>query len=111
MTDHKPGQKRYSHKRVYHAQHVYVTGDVHTNTVDGFWPPSKRGVSGAYHGVSTAHLQEYVDEYVFRYNNRGATGRGMFEAFLSRAASTARALRSSRPSPSRQRIRPARGPE
>jgi hypothetical protein len=27
-----------------------------------------------------------VDEYVFRYNNRDATGRGMFEAFLSRAA-------------------------
>jgi len=79
------GKRGYTHKRVPHAKKVYVSGDVHTNTIEGFWSLLRRGISGAYHGVSTKHLQSYVDEYVFRYNNRDATGRGMFEAFLDRA--------------------------
>src|SRR5207245_9025881 len=62
-------------------------GPAHTNTIEGFWSLLRRGISGVYHGVSTQHLQDYVDEYVFRYNNRAATGRGMFEAFLARAVS------------------------
>jgi transposase len=61
-----------------------VTGDVHTNTIEGFWSLVKRGISGTYHGVSTKHLQSYLDEYVFRYNNREATGLGMVGAFLDR---------------------------
>ncbi len=82
----KMGQRGYTHKRVNHARRIYVEGDVHTNTVEGFWSLLRRGISGVYHGVSTKHLQSYVDEYVFRYNNREATGRGMFEAFLDRAS-------------------------
>ena len=74
------GRKGYVHKRVNHARRVYV----HTNTIEGFWSLLKRGISGVYHGVSTKHLQTYVDEYVFRYNNRDAIGRGMFDAFLDR---------------------------
>jgi hypothetical protein len=61
---------------------VYVSGDVHTNTIDGFWTHLKRGVSGLYRGVSPKHLQSYLDEYVFRYN-RGDE-RGTFTAFLER---------------------------
>jgi transposase len=78
------GKMGYTHSRVQHTQQVYVSGDVHTQTIEGFWSHLKRGVSGVYHGVSTKHLQSYLDEYVFRYNNRFATGRGMFDAFLSR---------------------------
>lgn len=79
------GKTGYRHERVNHEAHVYVSGDVHTNTIEGFWSLVKRGISGVYHGVSTKHLQAYVDEYVFRYNNREITGRrGMFDAFLSR---------------------------
>lgn len=78
------GARGYTHKRIKHRQRIYVMGDVHTNTIEGFWSLLRRGISGVYHGVSTKHLQAYVDEYVFRYNNRDATG--MFEAFLSRAA-------------------------
>jgi transposase-like protein len=75
----------YSHGRVNHAQGVYVSGDVHTNTIEGFWATVKRGLGGVYHNVSTKHLQSYLDEYAFRYNNRAITGRrGMFDAFLSR---------------------------
>lgn len=43
----------------------------------------KRGVSSVYRGVSSKHLQSYLDEYVFRYNNR-TNERGMFNAFLDR---------------------------
>jgi transposase-like protein len=79
------GRHGVTHKRVKHSANVYVDGDVHTNTVENFWSHLKRGISGVYHGVSTQHLQSYVDEYVFRYNNREITGkRGMFDAFLSR---------------------------
>ena len=73
----------YEYERVPHAQKVYVSGDVHTNTIDGFWSHVKRGVSGVYRGVSSKHLQSYLDEYVFRYNNRG-DARGVFTAFLDR---------------------------
>ena len=76
---------RYGHERVSHSTRVYVSGNAHTNTIEGFWSLLKKGISGVYHGVSTEHLQGYLDEYVFRYNNREITGRrGMFDAFLSR---------------------------
>jgi len=80
------GLKRagYTHERIRHSARVYVSGEVHTQTIEGFWSLVKRGISGVYHGVSTKHLQSYLDEYVFRYNNRAATGRGMFDAFLAR---------------------------
>jgi transposase len=74
----------YPHRRVNHAEKVYVSGDVHTNTIEGFWALTKRGIGGVYHAVSAKHLQSYLDEYVFRYNNRDHTGRGMFNAFLDR---------------------------
>ncbi len=79
------GERGYKHSRVRHSQEVYVAGDVHTNTIEGFWSLARRGISGAYHSVSTKWLPSYLDEYTFRYNNRGATGRGMFDAFLDRA--------------------------
>lgn len=72
----------YPHSRVNHSQGVYVSGDVHTNTIEGFWSTVKRGIGGTYHAVSTKHLQSYLDEYAFRYNNRDATG-GMTAAFLA----------------------------
>jgi transposase-like protein len=74
----------YHHSRVNHSTKVYVAGDVHTNTIEGFWSLLKRGIGGVYHSVSTQHLQSYLDEYTFRYNNRDAEGRGMFNAFLDR---------------------------
>jgi transposase-like protein len=78
------GGEGYQHSRVSHTQNVYVSGDVHTNTIEGFWMLVKSGLRGAYHGVSTKYLQSYLDEYAFRYNNRGATGLGMVGAFLDR---------------------------
>ena len=60
----------YHHKRVHHASKVWVIGDAHTNTIEGFWSVLKRGISGVYHAVSEKHLQGYINEYSFRYNHR-----------------------------------------
>jgi len=73
----------YVHKRIRHAQKVYVQGDVHTNSVEGFWSLLKRGLSGVYHSVSAKYLQNYIDEYTFRYNHRGDFY-PMFTTMLSR---------------------------
>jgi transposase-like protein len=63
-------QQGYKHKRVHHAEKVYVTGDVHTNNIEGFWSILKGGIVGVYKAVGKKHLQHYVDEYAFRYNHR-----------------------------------------
>lgn len=64
------GAKGYQHRRIHHAEKVYVDGDVHTNTIEGFWSLVKRGISGTYHAVSAKHLQGYLNEYAWRYNHR-----------------------------------------
>jgi transposase-like protein len=73
------------HRRVRHTAKVYVDGEVHTQTIEGFWSLLKRGLSGAYHSVSAKHLQDYLNEYAFRYNHR-SDDRPMFFAFLENVA-------------------------
>jgi transposase-like protein len=51
----------------------YVQGRVHTNGLENFWSLLKRGLKGTYVSVDPAHLQAYVDEQVFRFNNRKLT--------------------------------------
>jgi transposase len=75
----------YEHRRVNHSQKVYVAGDVHTNTIEGFWSLVKRGIGGVYHSVSAKFLQSYLDEYAFRYNRR-ACGNLIFPMLLERAS-------------------------
>jgi hypothetical protein len=58
------------HRRIRHGDKVYVDGDIHTNTVEGFFGLFKNGVRGVYHAVSVQYLQRYLDEYAFRYNRR-----------------------------------------
>lgn len=60
----------YTHNRIQHSVKVYVMGDVHTQTIEGFWSLLKRGISGVYHSVSAKYLQEYCNEYAYRYNHR-----------------------------------------
>ena len=78
------GQRGYAHSRVNHSANVYVSGDVHTNTMEGFWSLVKRGIGGVYHSVSAKHLQGYLNEYAWRYNER-RSGRGMFLSLLLRS--------------------------
>ena len=64
----------YDHRRINHSSKVYVIGDIHTNSVEGFWSLIKRGIGVVYHSVSQKYLQSYLDEYSYRYNRRGAYG-------------------------------------
>lgn len=75
----------YRHRRIQHSEKVYVSGDVHTNTVEGFWSLVKRGLGGVYHSVSAKHLQGYLNEYAWRYNERDS-GRAKFSTLLRRSA-------------------------
>lgn len=61
--------KEYTHQVVNHLQ-KYVDGQVHTNGLENFWALLKRGLGGTYVSVEPFHLFRYVDEQVFRYNNR-----------------------------------------
>lgn len=58
------------HETVCHSKWEYVRGDVHSNTVEGFFSSVKRGLNGIYHSVSKEHLHRYMSEFEFRYNNR-----------------------------------------
>jgi len=80
------GRMGYFHDRIHHSEKVYVSGDVHTNSIEGFWSLVKRGINGVYHVVSAKHLQGYLNEYAWRYNHRNG-GQAMFEALLLRASS------------------------
>ncbi len=78
----------YIHRRINHSAHVYVHGDIHTNSVEGFWSLIKRGIGGVYHSVSSRYLQTYLDEYSFRYNRRGQ-GNLIFKSILEQVSKRA----------------------
>lgn len=78
----------YTHKRIHHAAKVYVDGDTHTQTIEGFWSLVKRGISGSHHSVSAKYLQGYLNEYVWRYNHRNDP-RAQFYGILGNVASAA----------------------
>jgi hypothetical protein len=59
---------------VNHSIGEYVRGDIHTNTVEGYFSIFKRGIYGTYHHVSQQHLKRYLAEFDFRYNERIALG-------------------------------------
>jgi transposase-like protein len=59
----------YAHQVVDHAVQ-YVDGRVHTNGLENFWSLLKRGIAGTYVSVEPFHLFRYLDEQMFRFNNR-----------------------------------------
>jgi transposase-like protein len=62
------------HDFVSHSAGEYGRGDVHTNTVEGFYSIFKRGMRGIYQHCDKQHLHRYAAEFDFRYNNRVAKG-------------------------------------
>ena len=58
------------HETVNHSAKEYVRGDVHTNSIEGVWSLLKRSIIGSYHKVSVKHLDAYLDELEWRFNNR-----------------------------------------
>jgi len=79
-------KRGYHHERINHSEQIYVSGDVHTNTIEGFWSLTKRGIGGVYHSVSAKHLQGYLNEYAWRYSHRNDE-KAMIETLLLRSAS------------------------
>jgi transposase-like protein len=78
---------QFTHQRINHSARVYVSGDVHTQTIEGFWSLTKNGIRGVYHSVSKKWLQGYLNEYAWRYNHRDDR-EAMFRLLLHRAAMT-----------------------
>lgn len=76
------GKKFAGHHRVNHSAGVYVDGNASTNQIEGFFGFVKNGIRGVYHAVSKQYLQNYLDEYTFRYNRRD--GVPIFWAILDR---------------------------
>jgi ISXO2-like transposase domain len=64
------------HQTVAHTLGEYVSkdGEAHTQTVESFFAILKRGINCSFHSVSEQHLQRYVEEFAFRWNNRSALG-------------------------------------
>jgi len=76
MTDENPSynfdltQYRGKHRRIKHKDRVYVRGNVHTNTIENAFSLLKRGIFGNFHRVSIKHLQQYLNEFSYRFNRR-----------------------------------------
>lgn len=71
----------YYHSTIQHRLKIYAVGDVHTNTIEGYWSLVKGGIRGVYRNVSAKYLQTYFNEYSFRYNRRNDS-QPMFKSFL-----------------------------
>ena len=64
------GREYAQHDTINHGAKVYVSGDVHTNAIEGFFGNLKNGIRGNYHAVSPKWLQGYLNEFAWRYNHR-----------------------------------------
>ena len=58
------------HETVRHSEDEWVVGDVHTNSIEGVWSLFKRSLMGAFHKMSIKHMDRYIEELEWRYNNR-----------------------------------------
>jgi transposase-like protein len=75
----------YDHQTIAHSKKEYVNGEVHTNTIEGYWSHLKRGIFGIYHQVSEKHLQRYCTEFSFRYNTRKGGEVERFDGVLNQS--------------------------
>ena len=58
------------HKTVSHSSEQWVVGEVHTNGIEGVWSLFKRSIVGTFHHMSVKHLDRYLEELEWRFNNR-----------------------------------------
>ena len=58
------------HETVNHSQEQWVVGDVHTNGIEGVWSLFKRSIVGTFHKMSLKHVDRYLEELEWRFNNR-----------------------------------------
>lgn len=77
------GKEYARHGVIRHDLKQYVKGDIHTNTIEGYFSILKRGINGIYQRVSKKHLQKYLHEFDFRYNTRKVDDAARTTAALS----------------------------
>jgi transposase-like protein len=82
----RPLRREYDWAVINHFAGIYVEGDTHTNTIEGFFGNLKTGMRGAYKHVSDKYLQSYLDEFAWRHNHRRAGYRSMFHELVGEAA-------------------------
>ncbi|MBR6035336.1 MAG: IS1595 family transposase [Bacteroidaceae bacterium] len=75
----------YTHAVVSHGAEEYANGDVFTNSIEGFWSHFRRMITGCYHDVSDEHLQQYIDEAVYRWNTRKASQTERFSDMFNKS--------------------------
>ncbi len=78
----------YVHNVIDHAER-YADGKIHTNGMENFWSLLKRGIKGTYVSVEPFHLFRYLDEQVFRFNNRKTDDGNRFIGAMSGFAGSA----------------------
>ena len=76
----------YKHDSIKHSRRQYVHGNIHTNSIESFWALFKRNYHGTYHSMSKKHLNRYIDEVVFRFNNREVEMGAIFNEVTKRIA-------------------------
>lgn len=82
-TSYKPLAKHFTHSIVNHGAEEFVNGDAHTNSIESFWAYLKRGIIGIYHHTSDKHLEKYINEFIFRFNNKKLTEGSKFDVYLA----------------------------
>lgn len=76
----------YEHVSIKHTEGKYITkGELHTNSIEGYWSLFQRSIIGIYHSVSPKHLQAYCDESTFRYNTRASNEGNRVSLTLSKS--------------------------
>jgi hypothetical protein len=73
------------HDTIVHSKGEYVRGNVHTNTIEGFFGHVKTDIRGTHHSVSKKWLGSYLNEWVWKWNHRD-DDEAMFKQLLARAA-------------------------
>lgn len=63
-------RKTHQHDSVNHSIEEWARGDIHTNSIENAWSLFKRSVVGSYHQISRKHMDAYLDEFEWRFNNR-----------------------------------------
>ncbi len=64
------GDEDTRHETVNHSAEEWVVGGVHTNSIEGVWSPFKRSIVGTFHKMSVKHMDRYLEELEWRFNNR-----------------------------------------
>ncbi len=64
------GDENTRHEIVNHSEEIWVVGDVHTNGIENAWSLFKRSIIGAFHKMSEKHMDRYLEEFEWRFNNR-----------------------------------------